>query len=283
MPTFRRVVLLAAIVLSGGGIAAAQGEPSSPPPSPTPPPPGLQPYQTAPTPAYQGPPPPGPAGYPYQGPPSPTAYPPQPPPPVQASPPPPARYPYQSLPPVQAPPPAKSGFLALPYVGLESHAGDSGNGLGVGFVLGTLLGGRLTPQFSLNGEIMIDVLNPDTVSGLSETAVEVDIALSPLFHAPFTGGEFVIGPKVGFFGQAAQIKEDGVDGPKARGNGYLVGFNAGAFFTLKNGVGLGGLFNFTLRKPLEFCVTNPGEAEVCDSTTDYPSEKILAFMGAALF
>src|SRR5215468_9494380 len=99
--------------------------------------------QTSPPPTDYQQPPPG-----YQPPPGQ-----QPPPGYQQQPPPPQAYGYNQPPPAYAPPPppGKHGFLALPYLGLESHQGNSGQDLGTGFILGTLLGGRLNPQFSING------------------------------------------------------------------------------------------------------------------------------------
>src|SRR5438874_13044698 len=87
--------------------------------------------QTSPPPGYQQQPPPG-----YQQPPP--GYQQQPPPGYQQPPPQTYGYPQQPgyAPP---PPPGKHGFLAIPYLGLESHQGDSGTNLGTGFILGGLL------------------------------------------------------------------------------------------------------------------------------------------------
>lgn len=203
-----------------------------------------------------------------------------------ASPPPPRAY----APPgtVGPPPPvvavrAKSGFLALPYIGVASHRGDEGSGLGPGFVIGSLLGGRINPMFSINGEIRIDVLNPKNVpSGEDVTAVEVDLALSPLYHVPITSGEIVVGPKIGLFGGAAKGSFGG-QSASAWVSGLSLGLNGGAFFDVSPQVALGGMLSFTLRDPHKECQTLPGSSEICDSSTDFTSEKVLALHAGALF
>jgi hypothetical protein len=252
----------------------APGPGSAPPPGYAPPPPGYAP----PPPGYAPPPP----GY-------------APPPPGYAPPPPGYAPPGYAPPPGYPPPPGytyqrprdvgpnHSGFLALPYLGIETHRGSTGNNDGVGFVLGVLLGGRLNEHISLNGEFTIDVLNPKNVpSGEDVTAVEVDIAFSPLFHLPLGNGELVVGPKLGIMAGAETDTSGGAQA-SARIDGYTAGLNLGAFFPINPSVSLGGLLNLELRKPGEECSTFPGESEVCDSTSSFPSQKIIAFNLGFLF
>ena len=223
--------------------------------------------QTSPPPAgYQQPAPYGQQpGY-YQQPP--TAY--QPPPPGYAAAPPPPR--------------GKHGFLALPYLGFESHRGDTGVGLGAGAMFGVLLGGRINEMFSINGEFRVDVLNPtDVMSGYDVTIAEVDLAVSPLFHVPFDAGEFVVGPKLGFFGFSEQDKYDGVDAGKYSASGFVAGVNSGVFFNVSRSVELGGMLSLTIRDPSQRCSTPAGGVENCNSTIDYVAEKVIGFHAGALF
>jgi hypothetical protein len=181
-------------------------------------------------------------------------------------------------------PPRRTGFLALPYLGVESHRGNTGNDEGPGLVLGTFLGGRLNPMFSLNGELTIDVLNPKNVpSGEDVSAAEVDIAFSPLVHLP-AGPlvELVMGPKLGIFASAEQDSVNG-DTFKARANGWVAGLNLGAFAAIGPSVSLGGMLNAQLRKPVQECSTLPGESEICDSTSSFTAEKVIAVYAGALF
>src|SRR5262245_50240754 len=77
-------------------------------------------------------------------------------PPPYPSPPPPYGYP-----PAVAPRPERSGFLALPYIGINSFFGPGTDGLDPGLRLGAILGGSVSPFFSANGEITIDIMNPN--------------------------------------------------------------------------------------------------------------------------
>jgi hypothetical protein len=79
-------------------------------------------------------------------------------------------YPYPAPPQAYPPPgygasaplrPAPTGFLALPYVGINSFSGEGTSGIDPGLRLGALLGGRVSEIFSANGEITFDVMNPD--------------------------------------------------------------------------------------------------------------------------
>jgi hypothetical protein len=280
MRAFRLSALIAFSTAALEALAVAQtapADPNAPPPgyqAPPPgyqqqPPPGYDQQQQQPPPGYQQQPPPGyyqqqpPPGY-YQQPP--TAY--QPPPGAYAPPP---------------PPQGKHGFLALPYLGLESHQGSADSDLGTGFVLGTLLGGRLNPNFSINGEFRIDVLNPKNVpSGGDVTLVEVDFTASPLFHVPLPSGEIVLGPRLGFFGAASSVSYGGVEQMNSSASGLVAGLNAGAFFDVSHSTALGGMVSFTIRDPSRACTT-VGGIEYCDENINFRAEKVLGFQAGALF
>src|SRR5262249_5518045 len=105
----------------------------------------------------------------------------------------------------------------------------------------------------------------------------------PLFHVPFQQGEFVVGPKLGAYGFSYSTMVSGVEEFKGNASGYAAGFNTGVFFNISPQVALGGMLSFTLRKPTKECNTMYGYTEVCDSTTDFPSEKVLGIHGGALF
>jgi len=241
----------------------------------------------------QGAPPPGappvadpnapPAGYPPAGyPPAQQGYPPAQP----GYPPPQQGYTPQTYaaPPAPPPVPEKHGFLPIIYLGANTFQGNSGKGLGTGFRLGTILGGRVNPQFSINGELTIDVLNPtDTQPGVDETAVEVDLAFSPLFHAPIgPTAEFVVGPKLGFMGLSDSATSGGMDLGSLSGSGYVFGLNAGIFFNVSPTTELGGLLSFEGRSFSKMCSDQPGFAEDC--TLPKPdAHKVLGINGAVMF
>jgi len=289
------------------------GQPAPPgnqpaPPAPQPPPPGYQ----QPPPGYQQPPagyqqpPPGyqqppagyqapPPGYPppgYQGPPGYYQAPPgyyQPPPPgyypppgYAYRPPPPGGYP----PPAPRPPPRTHGFLALPYIGTESHTGSSGAAYNPGFIIGALIGGRLNPAFSLNGELRADILS---LKGVPQNekweASEFDFAFSPLFHVQFPAGEFVVGPKLGIFGYEERDSINGTETHKQTWSGVTYGVNAGVFLAVSRIMSLGGMLSYTVRDPSQVCDTDETVAfpmEHCVSD-NYQAENVLGFHAAMLF
>jgi hypothetical protein len=280
MRAIRLSILIAFSVVAVEGTSLAQNAP--PPADPNAPPPGYQQpppgYQQQPPPGYQQPPP----GYAQQPPPG---YQQQPPPGYYQQPgyPPPTAYGYQQPPGYAAEPPAKHGFLALPYLGFESHRGNTGQGLSAGFIMGALLGGRISPNFSLNGELRLDVLNPDTAgSGVDVTIIELDLAVSPLFHVPFRGGEFVVGPKLGLFVGADSLSYGGIEQQSDTATGYVAGVNSGVFFDVSRRVALGGLVSFSVRDASRVCTTISGGSENCRDVSA-TAEKVLAFHFGALF
>ena len=280
----------------GGQPPASQPAPQPPPPGYQPPPPGYQQppagYQPPP-PGYQQPPagyqapPPGyqaPPGY-YQPPPGYYQQPPPgyyPPPGYAYRPPPPGGYP----PPAARPPPRTHGFLALPYMGAESHTGQTGADYDAGFIIGTLIGGRLNPSFSLNGELRIDVLSlKGAPSGTKWQATEFDFAFSPLFHAQFPTGEFVVEPKLGIFGYEEHDSTSGLETRKQTWTGVTYGVNAGVFLAVSRFMSLGGMLSYTVRDPSDVCTTDETVAfptEHCTSA-NYRAENVLGFHAAALF
>ena len=288
MRAFRLSALIAFSTAALEALAVAQtapADPNAPPPgyqAPPPgyqqqPPPGYDQQQQQPPPGYQQQPPPG-----YQQQPPPGYYQQQPPPGYYQQPP----TAYQPPPGTYAPPPppqGKHGFLALLYTGFATHTGDTGDGLGPGLILGGILGGRVNPQFSINGELRLDVLNPNNVNaGYDVTAFEFDLAFSPLFHLPFANGEFVVGPKLGLFVSAFDIKYGGVSYGTESFTGYVAGINSGVFFDVSRSVALGGMLSLSFRDPKQYCMTPDGGTENCiDVTAD--AETVIGFHGGVLF
>lgn len=273
-----------------------------PPPGYQQPPPGYQQPQQQPPPGYQQPgPQQPPPGYQQQPPPPPGYYPQQPPPPgyyPQQPPPPPGYYPPGYYPPPapgyypppaprpERPAPRTHGFLAMPYLGFHTFAGATGAVYSPGATLGALIGGRLNPSFSINGEIRLDALNFKNVPSSEQwDGSEFDIGISPLFHAQFPSGtgEFVIGPKLSFSGYEVTLRDDfGSTITHDRWNGWSAGFNAGVFFAVGRVLSLGGLMSFTSRHPTERCPDDQFGVEQCTSG-DYSSENVFSFTGALLF
>ncbi|MDB4980075.1 MAG: hypothetical protein JWM82_827 [Myxococcales bacterium] len=180
-------------------------------------------------------------------------------------------------------PEGKHGFLAMFYLGAHHFFGDYGaNRVDTGFRIGTILGGRLTPQISLNGEITLDVLNPKNVPpGLDVTGLDADIAFSPLFHVPSGRMELVVGPKLGLRAAAAQT--NGGVSTSSSTNGYTAGINAGLFGAVTPGTSLGALLNFEVRTHDESCVKVGDFPESCSTQNQGSAEKLLGITLAVLF
>ena len=169
--------------------------------------------------------------------------------------------------PMYAPPPAPAhtdlryGGLAMLTLGVNSVVGSDSDYFSSGFSMGGIFGGHLSRDLSLNGEIAINILNPDTASSDS-TFVLVDFAFSPFYHFGQGNMEFMLGPKIGGYGLA--VTYDGSD-DKYSESGLLYGFNAAVFFQLSQTMAIGGLLNYTGHHPTKACVTYDG-AESCSSS-----------------
>ena len=256
------------VLLALAGVAQAQA-PQYPPPQPDhqpvpaqPSTPGYPLQQTFPPPGCPQPQAPGypqqqaypQQGYPQEAAPQPRCYPPGP-----ACPPPPAAEPQHEPP---AGPATRRGLLFLPYVGFSStvdqYSGDQGGvyweqGYSPGLRVGALLGVHIGPFLSLNGELGVDIMNPDageTYNGTADRAeASRDFTLSPLFHFGVPNVEFAVGPKIGWFTFAGSSRQsDAGRGPSYTleydGHGMGYGVNAGAFVPIGR-MALGGIISFT--------------------------------------
>ncbi len=172
----------------------------------------------------------------------------------------------------------KDGAQAIPFLGMNSIAGDGGKGYGVGFRFGSLFGGRFAQNWSVNGEIVLDVLNPNSTPGLDISGWNGDIAIAPLYHYPLAQVELVAGPTVGTFFRLERRK-DSLMSETLWAYGWTIGANAGAFVPLHNRKALGVLFNFIVHEPLKSCFD--AGMELC-ATSGLSSQTMLGFSLAAL-
>ena len=173
----------------------------------------------------------------------------------------------------------KEGGEFIPFLGMNSIAGDAGKGTGVGFRFGSLFGGRFAKNWSVSGEVVLDVLNLNTLPGLNHNGWNGDFAIAPLYHYPLPQVELVVGPSVGAFVQVERLTNPAM-GETAWEYGWTIGANAGAFVPLHNRKSLGLLVNFILHEPLKACV-DIGMGEQCQ-TSGVSSVKMFGFSLAAL-
>lgn len=174
-------------------------------------------------------------------------------------------------------------ILALLSAGLQSIQND-GSPTGLGLRLGLVLGGRLDDRFSLNGEVVYDLLDPDhAVPGVIFYNFEASAA--PLFHLPLPWGtEALLGPKLGLFraGASGQGERDATD---AVYTGLLLGANLGAFVQVsrRNEIEVGALVGFDLEKALSCGLNgNVGNGASCTASA-LPVQEIISASAGVLF
>jgi hypothetical protein len=217
----------------------------------------------------------GPAAPPYPYPPPPYGYSP----PPYGYPPPPYSYP------APRPRPPRTGFLAIPYVGLNSFSGDGASGIDTGLRIGAILGGRVNDLFSVNGEVIADVLNFNTPPGVSASETITALAGSPLFHLTTPSVDLVVGPKFGFWYLSGHAS-NGLDRADVTGHGWTLGLNLGVFFPVSDSASLGMLFSFATLEPMELCGTRTsyyGYTEDVCLSDGLDSTQVLGLTFAALF
>jgi len=172
----------------------------------------------------------------------------------------------------------KDGAQAIPFLGMNSIAGNAGKGYGVGFRFGSLLGFRFAQNWSVSGELVLDVLNTDSVPGLDTSGWNGDFAVAPLYHYPLPQVELVAGPTAGMFFRLGRIK-DSLMSETTWAYGWTIGANSGAFVPLHDRKAIGVLFNLILHEPLKSCF-DVG-TEMC-RTSGLSSETMIGFSLAAL-
>jgi hypothetical protein len=172
----------------------------------------------------------------------------------------------------------KPGAQAIPFLGMNSIAGDAGKGTGVGFRFGSLFGGRFAQNWSVNGEVVLDVLNTASTPGLDTSGWNGDFAVAPLYHYPLAKVELIAGPLVGTSFQLGRLKTSQMS-ETTWGYGWTIGANVGAFVPLHDRKSLGVLFNLILHEPLKACAD--AGMEMC-KTSGLQSATMIGISLAAL-
>jgi hypothetical protein len=199
-------------------------------------------------------------------------------------------------------PDRQRGFLILPFLGVNSFQGQSGDGLTVGARFGGMAGLRFgdingghgsSYFFSTNGEFTGDWGNVKNVSsGDSVLMIQGVFAASPLLHVSLPSNiELVLGPKLGYWFnvESYTVTTAGLySSQKTTGShtdvGFVLGGNLGAFYGVGDSMAVGGLVNFDLRL-ISSCTNSSSGASVSSSgiCSPGPSMKVLGFSAAALF
>ena len=133
----------------------------------------------------------------------------------------------------------------------------------------------------MNGELVLDILNPDEEEGLSASAVAFDATFSPLLHFGPPRMEAFAGPKVGVFGFSADARV-GNASVHSTAHGLTFGLNAGVAVPAGKAA-FGALVSYTQRRATESCLHAPSSAEVCNDSPAGSDLKQVSVSVAMLF
>ena len=140
------------------------------------------------------------------------------------------------------------------------------------------MGAFAGPFLSINGELSIDIENPDTGPGESALGALLALSFSPLFHFGPRMLDIVVGPRLGFFADSRTYSSDYTGDDTYSGSGYLAGFQTGAFISLGR-IYLGGLLSVTAHKYTESC-----DNDNCyDPSSDASALWIVGLNGAMMY
>jgi len=137
-------------------------------------------------------------------------------------------------------------LVLLPLVGVQQHtSGDSAAYFGADLRLGSLVGWRITPVFSMEVEILFDRTRPQRPLAPVDAWTR-QLALVPLFHDYRDGVELFIGPKLGLWRNSDQVLSwrATLADPE---RGWTMGADAGLIAHTRLGLGLGMLVAMELR------------------------------------
>jgi hypothetical protein len=178
----------------------------------------------------------------------------------------------------------RRGVLVMPFVGFQAVQGIAADDYDAGPRVGLLMGAHAAPAVSLNVELAMDFLNPKespmAPRGSSISGRDLTIAFSPLFHASAGVGEFVIGPKLGFWSSSLESKTPGLDTQQASQTGWAYGLNMGAFAGVGDTAALGALLSYQMTYLSQTCARQ-GDLTDCDIHASAP--QILSFNLAGMF
>jgi hypothetical protein len=147
-----------------------------------------------------------------------------------------------------ASPAFRRGFLALPYAGWQFPM-SAAYWISSGFRFGSLLGGHLSKNLSLSGEIAFATWTWDRPAtwndpggGEGHRAAQVDLGISLLRHVGWSWGEIIFGPR---FGGAMIFRHDAQEDNRIFVNGFQAGLKIGLLKALSDSQALGLVADFS--------------------------------------
>jgi hypothetical protein len=177
----------------------------------------------------------------------------------------------------------RRGVLFMPFAGVHTAQGIAADDYDAGARFGALVGVHATPILSLNVELAMDLLSPKTDAatdrGVDVSGRDFTVAFSPLFHASAGIGEFVVGPKLGYWSSGIDSKAPGFTTQQASQAGWAFGFNMGAFAGMTDAAAIGALVSYQMTYLSQTCVRDTAQ----DCTISVAAPQILSFNIAAIF
>jgi hypothetical protein len=156
----------------------------------------------------------------------------------------------------------RAPVVTAPYLGVSSlQQGD----VNLGLRAGALLGGRVSEDFFIGGELTLDRASlHDTSTDLEGHEYFLQAALSPLYVAEKFDQRLVIGPRVGVW----RLTGNAPGGADVDGHGWMIGVNLGLFLRVRQTTALGVLVSYT---------------DLIPPSSEGNAQQILGFTLAAMF
>ena len=171
----------------------------------------------------------------------------------------------------------RHGALVLVYAGVNIPVGAGSNDYSAGFNVGGLVGGHISRDLSLNGEVSISFLNYDYAASFDSESL-ADFTFSPLFHFGEGNLEFAVGPKLGFYSWRMGYDDGYYAYDDYSAHGLVFGVNAALLFQVTRTFSVGGLLSVYGHHATSECYLFPNGDEVCgDPTYKQPNLTTLNF------
>jgi hypothetical protein len=175
----------------------------------------------------------------------------------------------------------KPTFLVLPFLGIHSYLQEEASAYAPGLRLGSLIGGRLSDRFSLNGELILDFSNlRDDSFAFRERAYH--FIFSPLFEVAAGPVQLAFGPKLGvFLLHTEQASGDLIVAGDRQG--YSAGLNGGFFLPVSAHTSVGALLSFDFMGANQGCTLAIGPGATSCGSEAAHGGKVLGLTGGVLF
>jgi len=173
-------------------------------------------------------------------------------------------------------------FVVAPFVGVNAPvAGNLGSGSldsGVGPRIGAIVGRKVAPHWSVDGQVTFDLLDLRVPVATHAFLVRAD--LSPLFHWAGPDGELLAGPVIGAWRYVAETNESApfVSRHEVVTDGFTYGANVGVLTSMPGDHAVGVLVSLAIHHRLDLCQTLAYAGFSCDPD---PSRS-LAVVGVTL-